>query len=255
MLVAGPGYGKTTLAEQWAAQGRRVAWIRARRSSADVAVLARQMAAAGAEILPGCDRQAVRATERDGRPRRRARGARRPAVRGSGRVAGRRVDRDRRLPAHSGVGDRGGLCRGDRPAIAGAGPDLDAGTAELGVDASVLYGDVLEIGQSLLAMSEDEVEEMLAGARDRMSRPARARRRLAGGDRSREPDDDRVTCPPRAWSFPSSCTSSSRRRSTGPSSRKVGSGLACSRRLQASTASCGRDCSAPIGPSACAPRH
>ncbi len=57
MLVAAPGYGKTTLAEQWAAQGRRVAWIRARRSSADVAVLARQMAAAGAEILPGCDRR------------------------------------------------------------------------------------------------------------------------------------------------------------------------------------------------------
>jgi len=25
MLVAGAGYGKTTLAEQWAAQGRRVA--------------------------------------------------------------------------------------------------------------------------------------------------------------------------------------------------------------------------------------
>ena len=57
MLVAPAGYGKTTLAEQWATQGRRVAWIRARRSSADVAVLARQMAAAGAEILPGCDRR------------------------------------------------------------------------------------------------------------------------------------------------------------------------------------------------------
>ena len=57
MLVAGAGYGKTTLAEQWAAQHPQVAWVRTRRSSADVAVLARQMAAAGAEILPGSDRR------------------------------------------------------------------------------------------------------------------------------------------------------------------------------------------------------
>ena len=55
MLVAGAGYGKTTLAEQWAAQKPRVAWVRAKRSSADVAVLARQVAAAAAEILPGSD--------------------------------------------------------------------------------------------------------------------------------------------------------------------------------------------------------
>jgi LuxR family maltose regulon positive regulatory protein len=55
MLVAGAGYGKTTLAEQWAAQTPRVAWVRAKRSSADVAVLARQVAAAAAEILPGSD--------------------------------------------------------------------------------------------------------------------------------------------------------------------------------------------------------
>ncbi len=43
---------------------------------------------------------------------------------------------------------------------------------------SVLYGDVLEIGQSMLAMSEEEVEEMLAGARDGMSSGLLA---LAGG--------------------------------------------------------------------------
>ncbi len=57
MLVAGAGYGKTTLAEQWAAQRPQVAWVRARRSSADVAVLARQFAAAAAEVVPGCDRR------------------------------------------------------------------------------------------------------------------------------------------------------------------------------------------------------
>ena len=43
---------------------------------------------------------------------------------------------------------------------------------------SVLYGDVLEIGQSMLAMSEDEVEDLLAGARDGMSSGLLA---LAGG--------------------------------------------------------------------------
>ena len=30
MLVAGAGYGKTTLAEQWAAQHEHVAWVRTR---------------------------------------------------------------------------------------------------------------------------------------------------------------------------------------------------------------------------------
>ena len=43
---------------------------------------------------------------------------------------------------------------------------------------SVLYGEVLEIGQSMLAMSEEEVEEMLAGAHDGMSSGLLA---LAGG--------------------------------------------------------------------------
>jgi len=60
MLVAGAGYGKTTLAEQWA-RDRELAWVRARRSSSDVAVLARQLAAAGERILPGSGR---RLTER-----------------------------------------------------------------------------------------------------------------------------------------------------------------------------------------------
>ena len=52
-LVAGPGYGKTILLEQWAPRGdRRVGWYRARRSAADVAVVARGLQAAAAVILP-----------------------------------------------------------------------------------------------------------------------------------------------------------------------------------------------------------
>ena len=178
MLVAPPGYGKTTLAEQWAMQGRRVAWIRARRSSADVAVLARQMAAAGAEILPGCDRRLCE-----------------------------------RLNATTDPADELGVLvdllsedLGEWPADAWIVVDDyqhigESAIAEAFVEGiiqrspvqvlistrdrprwvstrSVLYGDVLEIGQTMLAMSEEEVEDLLAGARDGMSPGLLA---LAGG--------------------------------------------------------------------------
>lgn len=54
LLVAGSGYGKTVLLEQWAPrEGRVVGWFRARRSAADVAVVARGLAAAAAAVLPG----------------------------------------------------------------------------------------------------------------------------------------------------------------------------------------------------------
>lgn len=179
MLVAGPGYGKTTLAEQWAAaEGRRVAWVRARRSSADVAVLARQMAAAAAEILPGCDRRL-----------------------------------SERLNATTDPADELGVLVDLLSEDMAAWPDdawitiddyhhiRESGTAEAFVEGiiqqspvqvlistrdrprwvstrSVLYGDVLEIGQSVLAMSEEEVDDLLAGARDGMSPGLLA---LAGG--------------------------------------------------------------------------
>ena len=178
MLVAGPGYGKTTLAEQWAAQGRRVAWIRARRSSADVAVLARQMAAAGADILPGCDRRLCE-----------------------------------RLNATTDPADELGVLVDLLSEDLAAWPDdawiivddyhhiRESATAEAFVEGilqqspvrvlistrerprwvstrSVLYGDVLEIGQAMLAMSEEEVDDLLAGAHEGMSSGLLA---LAGG--------------------------------------------------------------------------
>jgi len=179
MLVASAGYGKTTLAEQWAAaQGRRVAWVRARRSFADVAVLARQMAAAGAEILPGSDRRLVE-----------------------------------RLNATADPADELGVLidllsedLADWPEDAWIVVDdyqsfKQAASAEAFIEGvikrspiqvlistrdrpswvsmrSVLYGEVLEIGQSMLAMSEEEVGELLAGAREEMSSGLLA---LAGG--------------------------------------------------------------------------
>ena len=53
MLVAGPGYGKTILAEEWAStEGQLVAWFRARRSAADVSVVARALVAAADTVVP-----------------------------------------------------------------------------------------------------------------------------------------------------------------------------------------------------------
>ncbi len=58
LLIGAAGYGKTTLAEQWAARpGRRVSWVRCRRSSSDIAVISRLVAAAGATVIPGCERR------------------------------------------------------------------------------------------------------------------------------------------------------------------------------------------------------
>ncbi len=55
-LVAPAGYGKTTLAEQWIGTGgRRGAWFTARRASADVAALALGVARASVAIVEGCD--------------------------------------------------------------------------------------------------------------------------------------------------------------------------------------------------------
>jgi len=56
MLVAPAGYGKTTLAEQWVARdGRQGAWFTVRRSSQDVAALALGLANAASALVPGCD--------------------------------------------------------------------------------------------------------------------------------------------------------------------------------------------------------
>jgi DNA-binding NarL/FixJ family response regulator len=58
MLVAEPGYGKTTLAEQWIGRDDRIAgWYRARRSAADVSVVARGLVAAADEVVAGAGRR------------------------------------------------------------------------------------------------------------------------------------------------------------------------------------------------------
>jgi ATP/maltotriose-dependent transcriptional regulator MalT len=66
LLVAPAGYGKTTLAREWLAE-RRAAWYHGGPASADVAALAVGLGTAAAEIAPGAGdrmRQRLRATDR-----------------------------------------------------------------------------------------------------------------------------------------------------------------------------------------------
>ena len=178
MLVAGPGFGKTILTEQWADSGRRVAWVRARHPSGDVAVLAREMAAAGAEIIPGCDRRLCERLNVTPDPTAEL-GVLvdllsedlaewpedawividdyqhiRESVAAEAFVEGM----VQQSPLQVMISTR------DRPSWVST--------------RSILYGEVLEIGQTMLAMTEDEVTEMLAGSRDEMTSGLLA---LAGG--------------------------------------------------------------------------
>lgn len=66
LLLAPAGYGKTTLAREWLDE-RRAAWYHGGPASADVAALAVGLATAAAEIVPGAGdrmRQRLRATDR-----------------------------------------------------------------------------------------------------------------------------------------------------------------------------------------------
>lgn len=58
MLVAPAGFGKTTLAEQWTrVRAGNVAWYPCRNASADVAALSVGIAAVAAGFIPGCERR------------------------------------------------------------------------------------------------------------------------------------------------------------------------------------------------------
>jgi len=177
MLVAGAGYGKTTLAEQWA-RDRELAWVRARRSSSDVAVLARQLAAAGERILPGSGR---RLTER-------LNATTDPAAEVDILIdllsedlapwpegAWIAIDDYHHL-RESAIAEAfvEGVVQQSEMHILIASRDRPSWVSTR----SVLYGEALEIGQTMLAMSEEEVSELLGDARDGMSSGLLA---LAGG--------------------------------------------------------------------------
>jgi ATP/maltotriose-dependent transcriptional regulator MalT len=164
MLVAAAGYGKTILAEQWTGQeGRRASWCRARRSAIDVAVLARGLSAAAAQIVPGAGRRLEERLAATQDPAREA-----------GVLAEILAEDLLEWPEDAWIvlDDYHHVAEAPssevfvetlvhraplRMLIASRGrPSWVAGR-------HILYGDVLEITQTALAMSVDEVEEVLGG--------------------------------------------------------------------------------------------
>jgi len=163
-LVAPAGYGKTTLAEQWARRdGRRAAWFTARRSSTDVAGLALGLARAATELVPECDvrlREHLRAV---------------PA-------SGQHTDVLAEILGEDlgGWPSDGWLVFDEYQEVARA-PEAERFVTEL-VSASpvqlliasrerpswvtaraILYGEFLELNQTALAMDSTEAAEVLAG--------------------------------------------------------------------------------------------
>ena len=162
-LVAPAGYGKSTLAEQWVARpGCRSAWYTARHSSVDVAALALGLARASSGIVDGCE---VRLREHL-----RAVAAAASNVLVLAEILGEDLE--------EWPGDAW-LVLDDYHELAGA-ADAESFVAELvalcplqllltsrqrpsWVTAKrILYGDVLEINQTALAMDNREAAEVLA---------------------------------------------------------------------------------------------
>ena len=164
-IVASAGYGKTTLAEQWAAvDGRRVGWYRARTSASDVSVVARGFVEAASSIVPDAGRRLLERLAVTSDP-----------------------DRDAAVLAEMLATDLAewpddGWIVVDDYQFVQAAPDPETFVETLVANApvqlllvgrnrprwvtgrDVLYGDVLEIGRAALAMTADEIDEML-GAR------------------------------------------------------------------------------------------
>jgi hypothetical protein len=162
MLIAPAGFGKTTLAEQWTrASASHVAWYPCRNASADVAALSVGIAAVAGEFMPGCEK----------RLRERLMVTQSPAD---------EVDVLAEILAEDIAGwpseawlvidDYQFLCRTVEAELF---VELLVAAAPLNVliagrrrptwvsSRDVLYGDVLEVNQTALAMSRDEAELVL----------------------------------------------------------------------------------------------
>jgi ATP/maltotriose-dependent transcriptional regulator MalT len=217
-LVAPAGYGKSTLAEQWVARdGRRDAWFTARSSSTDVAALALGLARTCAALVEECD----------ARLREHLRVLPAPAenVETLAEILGEDLEA---WPAD------GWLVIDDYQEIA-LEPQAERFVSALVAASTVqfliasrqrpawvsakkiLYGDVLELNQTALAMDSHEAAEAL------LRRPGSSRLRTAG----RRSSDWPACRLPRSRATPSKCPS----RSTGSSRRRfsVRSARTCSR--------------------------
>ena len=178
-LVAGSGYGKTTLVEQWAPRdGRVVGWFRAQRSAADVAVVARALVTASRAVLPGAGRRLLERLAVTEDPEREAT-----------LLAEMLAEDLGEWPDH------GWIVIDDYQHLAASAASeafvetvLERSPARLLIAGrvrpswvragTILDGEVLEIPQGALAMTADEVEEVLEGARTELTPGLVA---LAGG--------------------------------------------------------------------------
>jgi ATP/maltotriose-dependent transcriptional regulator MalT len=170
MLVAGSGYGKTILAEQWAGRDQlTVGWFRARHSAADVAVVARTLVAAADDVIPGAGRRLLERLSVTQDPERE-----------STLLAEMLAEDLTDWPDH------GWIVIDDYQHLAVSVASetfvrtlVDRSPVRLLVAArdrpswvrprSILLGEVLEIPQPALAMGTEEVEELLSGAQIQLS--------------------------------------------------------------------------------------
>jgi ATP/maltotriose-dependent transcriptional regulator MalT len=162
-LVAPAGYGKTTLVEQWfETDERRAAWYTARNASADVAVLSSGLAQAAATVIDGCD----------ARLRERLTSTQNPADE-SALLAEMLAEDVADWPGDAWlvIDDYERICRATE---AEEFVEVLASSAQINLfiasrqrpswvsSRDILYGDVLELGQTTLAMTLEEAEEVLA---------------------------------------------------------------------------------------------
>ena len=177
-LIAAAGYGKTTLAHQWVRRDeRRYAWFTARRSSTDVAALALGVARASAGLFPSCDarlREHLRAVPNPGEH-----------VDVLADILGEELE----------AWGRGDWLVIDEYNELAASADAEQFVAELVASCpiqvliasrqrpswisgrSILYGEILELNQTALAMDTREAAEVLS----RSSRSASGLVALANG--------------------------------------------------------------------------
>lgn len=163
-LVAPAGYGKTTLAEQWVARdGRRGAWYTARSASTDVAALALGLARSCASVVEGCDvrlREHLRAL---------------PAPAENVTTLAEILSEDLAdWPEHAWVVIDDYHELAEEPKAERFVAELVAASSIAFLIASrqrptwvttkaILYGDVLELNQTALAMDNNEAREVLVG--------------------------------------------------------------------------------------------
>jgi LuxR family transcriptional regulator, maltose regulon positive regulatory protein len=179
MLVAGPGYGKTTLTEQWAPDdGRVLGWYRARRSAADVAVAARGLVTAADGVLPGAGRRLLERLAVTEDPEREV------------TLLAEMLAEDLcGWPAHGWIViDDYQLLAASEASEAFVETIVEHSPVQLLVAGrvrpswvqplSILDGHVLEVPEGALAMTSDEVEEVLEGGRTELASGLVA---LAGG--------------------------------------------------------------------------